>query len=139
VGDDLTLGELARSLADFKRDVRESLKNGDNRLADLASKMVPTELWKAEHKALEDDVEHLETYVREQVARIERTSLERLGNLNAQLAEIRKAQAEHAKAHRDNNAWTRNNTLTTIGIIVTAAATIAGAWIAAVLAAKGVH
>lgn len=139
MADDLTLGELARNLADFKKDVRQSLKDSDNRVTDLASKMVPTDLWKAEHRALEDDVKHLETDVHDAVARIERTSLERLANLNDQLAAIRAAQAEHEKAHADQRTWSRSRTLQAIGIAVTAAAAIAAAWIGAIVAAKGVH
>lgn len=139
MADDLTLGELARNLADFKKDVRQSLKDSDNRVTDLASKMVPTDLWKAEHRALEDDVKHLETDVHDAVARIERTSLERLANLNDQLAAIRTAQAAHEKAHADQRTWSRSRTLQAIGIAVTAAAAIAAAWIGAIVAAKGVH
>lgn len=139
MADDLTLGELARNLADFKKDVRQSLKDSDNRVTDLASKMVPTDLWKAEHRALGDDVKHLETDVHDAVARIERTSLERLANLNDQLAAIRAAQAAHEKAHADQRTWSRSRTLQAIGIAVTAAAAIAAAWIGAIVAAKGVH
>jgi chromosome segregation ATPase len=139
VADDLTLGELARSLADFKQSIRQSLKDGDNRLAELAGKMVPTDLWKAEHRALEEDVKHLEADVREAVARLERTSLERLGNLNTQLGAIRDAQKAHERAHRESSAWSRSKKLTVLGITVGAAATIAAAWLAALLAARGVH
>lgn len=139
MADEVTLGELARNLADLKEGLRQSLKDGDNRVADLASKMVPTELWKAEHRALEEDVKHLEADVRDAVARLERTSLERLANLNGQLAAIRKAQAAHEAAHRESSAWSRKKTMGVIGIIVGAIASVVGAWIAAALAAGGVH
>ncbi len=46
---------------------------------------------------------------------------------------------DHEKSHQSTAAWSRSKTLTAIGIVVGAIATIAGAWIAAVLAAKGVH
>lgn len=139
MADEVTLGEIARNLADFKSDVRQSLKDGDNRVTDLASKMVPSELWKAEHEALEDDVQELRDDVREAVARIERTSLERMGVLTEKIDALGRRITTHEKAHAAGNAWSRSRTLTVIGIIVAAAATVIGAWIAAVLAAKGVH
>ncbi len=139
MADEVTLGEIARNLADFKSDVRQSLKDGDNRVANLASKMVPSELWKAEHEALEDDVQELRDDVREAVARIERTSLERMGVLTEKIDALARRISAHEKAHAAGSAWSRSKTLTVIGIAVTAAATIAGAWIAAVITAKGVH
>lgn len=139
MADDLTLGELARNLAEFKEGVRQSLKAGDDRHADLAGKMVPTDLWKAEHEALEDDVKELRDDVREAVARIERTSLERRAVLDTKIDAVNKRIDAHEKAHADKSAWSRSKTLTVIGIVVTAAAAIAAAWIGAIVAAKGVH
>jgi len=139
VAEDRTLGELARNLADFKRDIRESLKNADDRHADLAGKMVPTSLWQAEHESLERDVAELRDDVRQAVERIERTSLERMGVLTEKIDKLDRRIGAHESAHRDSNAWSRSKTLTAIGIAVGAVATVAGAWIAAVLAAKGVH
>lgn len=139
MADEVTLGELARNLADFKSDVRQSLKDGDNRVANLASKMVPSELWRSEHEALEDDVQELRDDVRDAVARIERTSLERMGVLTEKIDAVAKRITDHESAHAAGSAWSRSKTLTVIGIAVGAIATVAGAWIAAVLTAKGVH
>lgn len=137
--DDLTLGELARTQAAFERRVKADLKAVDDRHADLAGKMVPTDLWKAEHEALEADVQHLREDVHEAVDRIERTSLERMGVLNGRIDSLARWQRTHDETHASSSQWSRNKTLTVVGIIVTALATVVGAWIAAVLAAKGVH
>lgn len=143
MADDPTLGELARNLARIETHLDRALKNSDDRVANLARDMVPTELWKAEHQQLQDEVkslrDELREAIRDAVARVNTTSLERKAVLDGQIADLTKKLAGHEKAHAERSTWTRNRTLTTIGIIVGAAATIAGAWIAAVLAAKGVH
>lgn len=132
MADDLTLGELARNLTDLKSDMRQSLKDSDDRHAALAGKMVPAELWRAEHEALEN-------YVRDGFDRIERTSLERKAAIEGQIGAVRKAQAAHEKAHTDNRAWTRSRTWQAVGIAAGAVAAIVAAWIGAIAAAKGVH
>lgn len=139
MSDDMTLGELARNQAAFERRVKADLKAVDDRHADLARKTVPTELWKAEHESLEADVQHLREDVHDAVARIERTSLERMGVLNGRIDTLATWQKSHDEAHANSSQWSRSKTLTVAGIIVTAIATVVGAWIAAVLAAKGVH
>lgn len=139
MADEPTLGELSRNLARLESRLERALKDSDDRLAALASKMVPAELWKAEHEALENDVRELRDDVREAVARIERTSLERMGVLTEKIDALGRRIGAHEKAHAAGSAWSRSRTLTVIGIVVAAAATIAGAWIAAVLTAKGVH
>ncbi len=137
--DDLTLGELARNHARIDARLDRSLKDLDDRLAALAARMVPAELWKAEHEALEKDVQELRDDVRDVVTRIESTSLERMGVLTEKIEALGKRINAHEKAHTEKSAWSRSKTLTVIGIVVTAGATIVGAWVAAVLAAKGVH
>lgn len=137
--DEVTLGEVARNVARLEGRLDKSLKDLDDRLTALAAKMVPAELWKSEHEALEDDVRELRDDVRDAVARIEHTSLERMGVLTEKIDALGKRIGAHEKAHAVGSAWSRSRTLTVIGIIVAAAATIAGAWIAAVFAAKGVH
>jgi len=132
-------GEVRRAIERLERSQRDTQKAVDDRVSELARKSVPLELWAAEHRALGEDVKHLKDDVRQDVERLERTSLERLGNLNAQIAALREAQAEHEKAHRENNAWSRSRTWQAIGIAVTALAAIAAAWIGALAAAKGVH
>lgn len=139
MGDDLTLGELSRNHSRLEGRLDRALKDLDDRLTGIATKMVPAELWKAEHEALEKDVQELRDDVRETVARIERTSLERMGVLTEKIEALNKRIGAHEKTHTDGRAWSRNKTLTVVGIIVTAATTIGAAWIAAVLAAKGVH
>ena len=139
MADDMTPGEMRRSLERIENAQREAHKAIDDRLADLARKTVPVELWAAEHKALGDDVKHLETDFREEAARIERTSQERMATLRTEISVVRKAQTAHETAHRDSNAWSRSKTLTLIGIVVAAAATLVGAYIAAFAAAGGVR
>lgn len=137
--DDLTLGELARNADRLEARLDRALKDLDDRLTALAARMVPSELWKSEHESLEASVQELRDDVREAVARIERTSLERMGVLTEKIDALGRRIAAHERAHAEGSAWSRSRTLTVIGIVVAAAATIAGAWIAAVLAAKGVH
>ncbi len=143
MGDEMTLGELARTVNRLEARVERSLKDGDDRLAALASRMVPTDLWKAEHQALQDEVKRLRDEVRETLraaaAGWDKTSLERMGVLTGRIDALVGRITAHERLHADRGAWSRNRTLTAIGIAVTAAATIAGAWLAAVLAAKGVH
>lgn len=132
MADDETLGEVSRNVARLERRVESGQRDTDNRLANLAKDMVPHGLWAAEHKALDEKVSRHEREARDIQTRLER-----------EIADVRKAQAEHAKAHRqaesDAAAWSRKKTLTVVGIIVAALATVAGAWIAAVMAAGGVH
>src|SRR6185312_8965818 len=101
-----------------------------------------TSLWSAEHKALMDDVRHLADDWREATDRIERTSQERMATLRTEIsgvrgevAAVRKAQDQHAKAHESDRSWSRSKTLTVIAIVVGAAATLVGAYIAAFAAA----
>lgn len=131
----MTDGEIKRSFAR----IEQSLKNADDRHADLAGKMVPTTLWQAEHKAIEKDLLELREDVRQAVERIERTSLERMGVLNDRIDAIGKRITAHEKAHTDQRTWSRSRTLQVVGIAVAAAAAIAAAWVGAILAAKGVH
>jgi hypothetical protein len=138
VADDMTPGEMRRTLERLEQAQKDANKASDDRLATLAQQTVPAALWASEHKALADDVTHLATDFRDEVARIERTSQERMATLRNEIGVIRKAQAAHEATHRDNASWSRSKTLTVIAIVVGASATLLGAWIAAVLAAKGV-
>lgn len=139
MGDDLTLGELARNHTRLETRLDRALKDIDDRLAALAAKMVPAELWKAEHESLEREVRELRDDVREATGRIENTSLERMGVLNGRIDAIGKRISAHEKAHTDQRTWSRSRTLQVVGIAVAAAAAIAAAWVGAILAAKGVH
>jgi chromosome segregation ATPase len=139
VADEMTPGEIRRSLDRIEGAQRDAHKAIDDRLAEVAHKSVPLELWAAEHKSLGDDVKHLESDFRDAVDRIERTSQERMQTLRTEIGVIRKAQAAHEAMHRDSNQWSRSKTLTLIGIVVAAAATLVGAYIAAFAAAGGVR
>lgn len=143
MADEQTLGEIARNLARLETRVEGALKNSDDRLANLAREMVPTALWKAEHQDLQDEVKQLRDEVRETIrtaaAGWDKTSLERMGVLAGRIDAVAARISEHEKGHAEKGAWSRNRTLTTIGILVGAVASIAAAWIGAVLAAKGVH
>jgi hypothetical protein len=135
MADEMTPGEVRRS---FERIERQQ-KASDDRLGELARQMVPTELWAAEHRAALERIEHQEKDARDTAALIERTSQERMKMLLGQISDVRKSLAAHTKAHADNSAWSRSKKLTVVGILIGAAATIAAAWLAALLAAKGVH
>jgi hypothetical protein len=142
VADDMTPGEIRRN---FER-VEHALKDGDDRHADLARRMVPTELWSAEHRAVLDRIAHQEEDARETAVRIEKISQERMAGLRAEIAtvrdavaEVRKAHAQHTKAHETDSNWSRSKRLTVVAIVAGAAATLVGAWIAAFAAAGGVR
>jgi hypothetical protein len=135
VADDMTPGEVRRS---FERIERQQ-KASDDRLGELARQMVPTELWSAEQRADRERIARQEKDAGDTAALIERTSQERMKMLLGQIADVRKSLAEHKKTHEDTSAWSRNKKLL-VGIgLLGAAATIAAAWIAAALAAGGVH
>lgn len=138
MADDMTPGEVQRTLERIERAQRDAHKAIDDRIANLAQQMVPASLWQSEHKALADDVKHLEADCREGFDRVERVSQERKKGLETEITAVRKSVADHQTEHRENSSWSRSKTLTVIAIVVGACATLAGAWIAAVLASKGV-
>lgn len=141
----MTPGEIRRAIDRLEQTHRDGQRAVDDRLTRLAADMVPTTLWAAEHKALADDVRHLESDMQTAAARIEATSQERMATLRSEIAgaradtaAVRKAQREHAAEHAADHSWSRSKTLTIIGIVAAASATIIGAWIAAFAAAGGV-
>ena len=145
MADDFTPGEFRRALDRLEQAQRDGQRAVDDRITKLAGDMLRTEVWTAEHKALVDDVRHLEADMVAATARIEATSQERMATLRsetkavrADVAAVRAAQADHIKQHETDNSWSRSKTLTIIGIIAAASATIIGAWIAAFAAAGGV-
>ena len=91
MADDLSNGEIRRWLERTDRQMQAGQKATDDRLAQLASQMVPTSLWAAEHKALEDTVAELRADMKTGFERIENTSRERK-------AVLEKADAENAAA-----------------------------------------
>lgn len=139
MADEMTPGEIRRTFDRIERDHKESQKAADDRLTELARKMVPTELWQSEHRALGEDVKHLESDLREAVERTEKTSQERMTTLRGEIAVVRKAQAAHEAGHRDLGAWSRSKKLAVGAALIGASATLIAVWIAAVLAAKGVR
>lgn len=139
MADDPTLGELARNLDRLERRMERTAKDADDRLTKTAADMVTAELSRTQHRALEEDIKHLDTDMRDGFARVERTSLERKAALDGQITALRKGQEAHARSHAEKASWSRSKTLTVVGITVGATATVAGAWIAALLAAGGVH
>jgi chromosome segregation ATPase len=141
----MTPGEIRRSIDRIEGSQRDAHKAIDDRLAEVARKSVPVELWASENKALADDLKHLGSDFRDAVDRIERTSQERMTTLRGEIAgvrsevsEVRKAQDRHVKAHEADKSWSRSKTLTVIAIVVGAAATLTAAYIAAFAAAGGV-
>jgi hypothetical protein len=137
--DDMTPGEVRRTLERIEQTQKDSNRAHDDRISELARKAVPAELWAAEQKNITERIEHGEHDHAEALTRLEDRSLERFTTVQNELAAIRGDLRDHEQLHKDSTAWSRNRVLTTIGIAVTAIATLAGAWIAAVIAAKGVH
>lgn len=136
MGDEpMTDGEIKRNFERLER----GQKDGDDRHAKLAAAMVPTTLWKAEHEALTDDVRELRDEVRETAKRVERTSLERMGVLTGKIEGLGKRQSAHERSHADDGNWSRNKKLAVAVALLGAAATLVAAWIAAALAAGGLH
>ena len=136
---DLTTGEIARTLGRIERSQQEAQRAVDDRITKLAAEMVPTSLWASEHKALAEDVRDLADDVREASARAESTAQERMQALRGEIKAVRQAQEAHAKTHEANASWSRSKTLTVVAIVVGAAATLVGAYIAAFAAAGGVR
>ena len=89
MADDMTPGEIRRSIDRIEGSQREAHKAIDDRLAEVARKSVPVELWQSEQKALADDVKHLESDFRDAVDRIERTSQERMTTLRGEIGTVR--------------------------------------------------
>lgn len=139
MADDFTSGEVRRTLERIEQSQKDAHKAIDDRLANLAQQMVPASLWTSERKALTDDVQHLESDVREGFDRVERTSQERMGTLRNEISGVRKAQAAHEQGHRDLGAWSRSKKLAVAAALIGASATLIAVWIAAILAAKGVR
>lgn len=149
MADEPTLGELGRRMDRFERDQRAT----DDRITGLAKSMVPADLWASEHKALQDDVKHLETDVNEALARVEKTSLERRAALSARdddLAKaIEQARGEFRSALKalrtdlDQKAakrgeWSRQLKITVFTVAGGLLAALLGAWVTALLTAKGI-
>lgn len=134
MADELTPGEIKRT---FDR-VEAAQRATNDRLAEQARQMVPSEVWAAQHRALVDRITRNEQDARDARDRIEHAMDARFTTVGKEIASGVKAMEEHERAHTESTAWSRNRVLAAIGITVGAIATLAGAWIAAVLAAKGV-
>jgi hypothetical protein len=145
VAEELTPGEVRRSLERLERSQQDGQRAMDDRITKLAAEMVPTPLWQSEHKTLAENVRHLADDWRESTDRIEKTSQERMATLRGEIggvrdgvAAVRKSQELHAKAHEADKSWSRSKTLTVLAASIAAAATLIGAYIAAFAAAGGV-
>jgi predicted nucleic acid-binding Zn-ribbon protein len=132
-------GEVRRTLERIERAQSEAQKASDDRMSELARKTVPAELWAAQHRALEERVARNEQDAREARDRIERAVDARFVATGKEIAAVVKAFEDHEEDHQAQATWSRSKTLTVVGIAVGAIATIAAAWITALLAAKGVH
>lgn len=103
MADEMTPGEIART---FDR-VEAGQRATNDRLADLAKSMVPTELWAAEHRALKEDVSHLEHDTLTGFARAEASVARLEESMKSEFAtvrgEIKTLREERAK--RSVNTW----------------------------------
>lgn len=61
MADEMTPGEIRRTLERMEREHREDQRATDDRITKLAADMVPTTLWASEHRALKDDVDEVKT------------------------------------------------------------------------------
>lgn len=139
MAEDMTPGEIRRTLERLEQAQKDANKASDDRLANLAQQTLSPALYAAEHKALGDEVKHLATDMREGLDRIERAMDARFAQTDKQIAAVVKAQEDHEDAHQDRAQWSRNKTLTVVAAAVGAAATLIGAYIAAFAAAGGVR
>lgn len=149
MADDITLGELGRRIARVERDVAET-----------ARAMVPAGVYDTAHRALEDTVERLGASTAESLARVERTSLERRKALQDRDEELARAITELRDEHRrdvkavreeikalsvalDQKAakrteWSRQLKVTVFSVGGAVLAALLGAWVTALLTAKGI-
>lgn len=95
--DDLTPGEIRRS---FDR-IERALKDGDDRHATLASKMVPVDLWQSEHRSLEGRLQEHRDDTRAALDRVERTSQERRAALTQDITAVRTLVEREVEDLRD--------------------------------------
>lgn len=128
MAEDLTLGEVARNLDRLDKAQRQ-----------LATDTVPAKQYELAHQALVDRIERHERDARDIQKRMERDIENRFTAVGKEIAAVVKSVEDHEESHENRASWSRSKTLTVITTILLAAATIVGAWIAAVIAAKGVH
>lgn len=83
--DPMTPGEVKRT---FDRQ-DSAIRATNDRLADLAKSMVPTELWAAEHRALEDKLAHLERDTLNGLSRIENAAGERHKAIGREIRDLK--------------------------------------------------
>lgn len=119
--DDVTLGEIRRSLERLERRVENGQRDTDNRITQLASQMVPHSLWAAEHKALEDTVAELRVDTKAAFDRVERTSQERKGVLERQIKEIADGQSQRTRGRTGTVA----NWIAAAGVVISVGLLIA--------------
>jgi hypothetical protein len=75
--DDLTHGEIARTLRRIEREQYAAQRAVDDRITKLAADMVPTSLWASEHRSLKEDVDDVKKDMDAGFARIEAAATER--------------------------------------------------------------
>lgn len=134
--DDVTLGEIRRSLERLERRVETGQHATDDRITQLAGQMVPHSLWAAEHKALEDTVSELRVDMKAGFDRVERTSQERK-------AVLERADADNARAIKDlrdgEASRSRSRTSTVANWIAAAGVIISVGLLVATLLSTGGH
>ncbi len=123
--DDVTLGELHRTLDRLERRVDSGQRATDDRITQIASQMVPHSLWAAEHKAIEDTVAEAKADMQAGFERVERASQERKGvlerkdaELAKEIAEVRKEVASDRVARERARPGNLANWLTGAGVLV---------------------
>lgn len=150
MADEMTPGEISRRFDRIERDQRAT----DDRITGLAKAMVPTELWGSEHRALADDVKHLETDTSAAFARVDKTSLERRAALVARdddlakaiealraefKAEVKAVRTELEQKAAKRTEWSRQLKITVFTVVGAVVAALLGAWVTALLTAKGIR
>lgn len=94
--DDWTPGEIKRTVQRLDAAIKQGCDRSDasvratnDRLAELAKSMVPTELWAAEQRALKDDLAHLEHDMTAGFARVESTAAERHRAVGREIRDVK--------------------------------------------------
>lgn len=147
MADEVTLGELHRRLARLETQLETGQRARDDRLANLASQMVPTALWQAEHKSLQDDLtEHVrqagidrdrvERAIADAAKRHERDLKALRDDTDKQIAGLRHELAQKAAKRTE---WSRQVKIAVFGMGGAVLAALLGAWVTALLTAKGIR
>jgi hypothetical protein len=139
MADDFTPGEIARSIKRLEDAITAcgtrsdaAVRATNDRVAELAKSMLPTELWAAEHRALKEDFVHQEADNRAAFARVESSAAERHRTTGREIRDVKtlietevKGLRSEIKAIREERAKRSVNTWQIVVSIIAALAAVA--------------